>query len=117
LRTSKNCARNPRRAQWGLEDAFIVGYSVNLGRAHRLDELIDAACGLRLQPDLRFVLTSDGAQRAELPGRVTVLGLKNVAFQPYQPRERLRESLSFPDGHVVSLDERPEGLIVPNKFV
>jgi glycosyltransferase involved in cell wall biosynthesis len=117
LRTSKSAASNPLRAQWGLEDAFIVGYSGNMGRAHRLDELIDAACALRLQPDLRFVLISDGAQRAALQGRVTVLGLKDVVFQPYQPRERLRESLSLPDIHIVSLDERLEGLIVPNKFV
>jgi colanic acid biosynthesis glycosyl transferase WcaI len=38
-------------------------------------------------------------------------------FQPYQPRERLRDALSLPDIHIVSLDERLEGLIVPSKFV
>ena len=38
-------------------------------------------------------------------------------FQPYQPRERLRESLTLPDIQVVSLDDRLEGLIVPSKFV
>jgi hypothetical protein len=38
-------------------------------------------------------------------------------FQPYQPRERPRESLSLPDIHIVSLDERLEGLIVPSKLV
>ena len=110
-------ASNPLRAAWGLDDSFVVGYSGNMGRAHRLDELIDAACALRSRPNLRFVLIGDGAQRAALEARVEALGLKNVTFQPYQPRERLRESLTLPDIHIVSLDERLEGLIVPSKFV
>jgi glycosyltransferase involved in cell wall biosynthesis len=108
---------NPLRAAWGLGAAFIVGYSGNMGRAHRLDELIDAASAVRTQPGLRFVLIGDGAQRAALEARVQDLGLKNVMFQPYQPREHLRESLRLPDIHIVSLDERLEGLIVPSKFV
>ena len=110
-------ASNPLRAAWGLRDAIIVGYSGNMGRAHRLDELIDAASALSSESRLRFVLIGDGAQRASLEARVQTLGLKNVIFQPYQPRERLRESLSVPDIHLVSLDERLEGLIVPSKFV
>jgi glycosyltransferase involved in cell wall biosynthesis len=110
-------ASNPLRAAWGLRDAFVVGYSGNMGRAHRLDELIDAASALRSESRLRFVLIGDGAQRAALEARVQDLALENVMFQPYQPRERLRESLSLPDIHIVSLDERLEGLIVPSKFV
>ena len=110
-------AINPLRERWELGKAFIVGYSGNMGRAHRLDELIDAASALRSQPSLRFVLIGDGAQRAGLEARARSLGLQNVMFQPYQPREGLLESLSLPDIHIVSLDERLEGLIVPSKFV
>ena len=40
-----------------------------------------------------------------------------VVLQPYQLRERLRKYLSLPDVHIVALDERLEGLIVPSKFV
>jgi glycosyltransferase involved in cell wall biosynthesis len=115
--TSDAVTVNPLRARWGLGDAFIVGYSGNMGRAHRLNELIDAAAALRTQSDLRFVLIGDGAQRIALEARVQSLGLQNVMFQPSQPRERLRESLNLPDIHIVSLDERLEGLIVPSKFV
>jgi glycosyltransferase involved in cell wall biosynthesis len=108
---------NPLRDAWGLRDAFVVGYSGNMGRAHRLDELIDSASALRSESRLRFVLIGDGARRAALEARVQALALENVMFQPYQPRERLRDSLSLPDVHIVSLDERLEGLIVPSKFV
>jgi colanic acid biosynthesis glycosyl transferase WcaI len=115
--SSDVAASHPLRATWGLGEAFIVGYSGNMGRAHRLDELIDAASALHSHPNLRFVLIGDGAQRGPLEARVQALGLKNVMFQPYQPRECLRESLRLPDIHIVSLDERLEGLIVPSKFV
>jgi colanic acid biosynthesis glycosyl transferase WcaI len=105
------------RSRWGLGTTFVVGYSGNMGRAHRLDGIIDAAHALRAEPALRFVLIGDGAQRSSLEARVRSLGLQNVMFQPYQPLERLRESLMVPDIHIVTLDERLEGLVVPSKFV
>lgn len=105
------------RLEWGLGASFVVGYSGNMGRAHRLDVLIDVAARLRDVPDILFLLIGDGAQRSALESRARDLGLKNVRFRPYQPRERLRASLTVPDLHVVSLDERLEGLIVPSKFV
>jgi colanic acid biosynthesis glycosyl transferase WcaI len=105
------------RATWKLEGKFVVGYSGNMGRAHRLDVLINAAALLQQDTHVMFLLVGDGAQRARLEARVRELRLDNVQFQPFQPRERLRESLSLPDIHVVSLDSRLEGLIVPSKFV
>jgi colanic acid biosynthesis glycosyl transferase WcaI len=105
------------REHWGLGKTFVVGYSGNMGRAHRLDGIIDAAEALRSDSALRFVLIGNGAQRPSLEARVRNLGLHNVMFQPYQPLERLRESLMLPDIHIVTLDERLEGLVVPSKFV
>jgi len=105
------------RRRWGLGAAFVVGYSGNMGRAHRLDGIIDAADALRTEPALRFLLIGDGAQRPSLEARVRSLGLQNVMFQPYQLLEHLRDSLLLPDIHIVTLDERLEGLIVPSKFV
>ena len=42
--------------------------------------------------------------------------LRAIDFQPYQPRERLSQSLSAADVHIVSLRPELEGLIVPSKF-
>lgn len=108
---------HPLRGAWQLGGAFIVGYSGNMGRAHQLSGLIEAATLLRDEPGIVFLLVGDGAQRAALERAVQERGLTNVRFQPYQPRERLRSSLTLPDLHVASLDERLEGLIVPSKFV
>ena len=37
-------------------------------------------------------------------------------MRPYQPKERLGETLGIGDVHLVSLDPAMEGLIVPSKF-
>jgi glycosyltransferase involved in cell wall biosynthesis len=43
-------------------------------------------------------------------------GLTNFRLRPYQPKERLCETLGVGEVHLVSLDPRLEGLIVPSKF-
>jgi glycosyltransferase involved in cell wall biosynthesis len=108
---------HPLRREWELDDAFIVGYSGNMGRAHNLAVLIEAAALLQDEPAIRFLLVGDGAQRATLEREAQRRRLAHVRFKPYQPRSALRATLTLPDIHVVSLDERLEGLIVPSKFV
>jgi glycosyltransferase involved in cell wall biosynthesis len=39
-----------------------------------------------------------------------------VRFLPFQPRERLAESLSAADLHLVTMQEAMEGLVVPSKL-
>ena len=40
-------AANPLAAQWHMKDRFIVGYSGNLGRAHEVGIVLDAAGRVR----------------------------------------------------------------------
>src|SRR5882672_3496238 len=88
-----------------------------MGRAHQLDCLIEAATLLRDEPTIAFLLVGDGPQRAALERAGRERGLANLQFRPYQPRSALRSSLTLPDVHAVSLNERLEGLMVPSKFV
>jgi glycosyltransferase involved in cell wall biosynthesis len=44
------------------------------------------------------------------------MGLDNLQFKPYQPRETLAQSLSAANAHLVSLLPEMEGLMVPSKF-
>jgi colanic acid biosynthesis glycosyl transferase WcaI len=90
-------------------DAFVVGYSGNLGRAHDFDTILAA---MRRLPDVQFVFTGAGAQ---LDAVKRAAG-SNVTFRPYAPREELSASLSAADAHLVSLKPSLEGLIVPSKF-
>jgi colanic acid biosynthesis glycosyl transferase WcaI len=110
-------ASNSLRDAWNLQDKYVVGYSGNMGRAHEFDTIIRAMQRLqRKNLNIVFLFIGGGAGRAQVERAVSELGLRNCLFQPYQPRERLSESLSAPDVHLVSLQPQLEGLIVPSKI-
>jgi glycosyltransferase involved in cell wall biosynthesis len=108
---------NVLRAEWGLADLFIVGYSGNMGRAHEFETILGAAELLRGVPDIAFLFIGGGKQAAWVRDEAGRRGLgASFYFRDYQPRERLVENLSVPDAHLVSLRPELEGLIVPSKF-
>jgi len=109
-------ASNPLRRAWGLADCFVVGYSGNLGRAHEIDTLLTAAERLAQEAGIVFLFIGGGAALERLRSEAEARGLANLCFKPYQPYERLPESLSVPDVHLVILRPELEGLIVPSKF-
>ncbi|MHA6686493.1 glycosyltransferase family 4 protein [Mesorhizobium sp. A556] len=108
--------RNDLRRQWGLGDAFVVGYSGNFGRAHEFTTLLDAAEMLREEQGIRFLLIGDGQQLPFVKAEVARRDLRNVLFKPFQPSERLTESMGAADIHIVSLRPRLEHCIIPSKF-
>ena len=125
-------AHNALRKAWGLSDNFVVGYSGNLGRAHEYATLLEAIAlleQLRGPPtcitavaegsdarDTIWLFVGGGALYEAFRRDVVARQLTTVQFKPYQPRERLAESLSAADVHLVSLRAELEGLIVPSKF-
>lgn len=108
--------QNPLHIEWGLQGKFVVGYSGNLGRSHDFATILDAAAALKDNPDIVFLLIGGGAQLPQVQKDCTDRGLSNVMFKPYQPREKLSESLSVADVHLISLKPELESLIVPSKF-
>ena len=102
--------------EYGLVDRFVVMHSGNLGYAQDLQTLLHAATYLRDLEDLEFVLIGSGAMGTELAALAKRLGLRNVRFLPYQPRERLAESLSSADMHVVGLAAGLAGDVVPSRL-
>lgn len=107
---------NPLRAEWNIEGKFVVAYSGNLGRAHEVRTLLEAARLLAQHPDIVFLIIGAGAQLPEVGRFASEHGLTNFVQIPYQPRERLPWSLGAADLHLVSLIPELEGLIVPSKF-
>jgi glycosyltransferase involved in cell wall biosynthesis len=104
------------RRELGLVDRFVVAYSGNLGRAHDGGTIFDAAVALQGRADIAFVVIGGGHEYVRLRERVAAAGLGNVRFLPYQPYERLADSMAAADVHLVSLRTELEGLIVPSKF-
>jgi glycosyltransferase involved in cell wall biosynthesis len=110
-------AESELRRRLDLGNALVVGYSGNLGRAHDVDTLLAAARLLRDEQDVVFLMVGGGNRMQELQRQVPLQGLeRNFRFLPYQPRERLADSLAAADVHLVSLLPDLEGLIVPSKF-
>jgi glycosyltransferase involved in cell wall biosynthesis len=126
-------SENVLRKEWGLDGRFVVGYSGNLGRAHEYRTLIDAielieergpaashdlaaVADAGSKEPIRWLFVGGGALYDRFREEVSARGLTCVIFKPYQPRERLSESLSAADVHLVSLKPELEGLIVPSKF-
>ncbi len=104
------------REEWQLVDKFVVAYSGNLGRAHEIDTVLKAMMAFQDDPDIQFLFIGGGALMDALRREVQGNDLKNCTFKDYQPRERLGETLTLPDAHLIMLQPMMEGLIVPSKL-
>ena len=107
---------NSLRQAWCLTDKVVIGYSGNLGRAHDIDTLLDAASRLAHRDDLIFLFVGGGFRHGELQARVAAKGDERFIFKPYQERSQLARSLGVADIHWTSLNPALEGLIVPSKI-
>lgn len=106
---------NALRRAWQVDGRLVVMYSGNLGLTQNLDQVLDVAGELRDEP-VEFVLVGEGAAKAQLMARAEERSLANVRFLPYQPRERLAESLSSADVHLIPLRRGLVGCLVPSKL-
>lgn len=107
---------NRLHREWSLQDKFVISYSGNFGRVHDFNTILNAAQRLRERNDIVFLFVGDGPKRHIVEDAVRLRGLDNVVLKPLQPRERLAESLSAADVHLVSLLPELEACCVPSKF-
>lgn len=114
---------NNFRSEWELRSVFVVGYSGNLGRAHEIDTILAAAASIERHfsrseqaSKIVWLFIGGGALFEPLRHEARLRGLTSLQFRGYQPREKLAETLSVADVHLVSLRAELEGLIVPSKF-
>lgn len=107
--------RNAFSEAHGLADTFVVMHSGNMGLSQSLETIVEAAALLR-DLDVKVVFVGEGVKKAELQGQATALGLTNVLFLPFTPKERLGESFASADVFVVSLQRGMAGYIVPSKL-
>lgn len=109
-------SENPLRRAWGLGRKFVIGYSGNFGRAHEFQTVLDAAERLKHMKSIVFLMIGEGQQRGFVESEVKRRGLTNVMMKPFQPVEKLSESLGAANVHLVSLRPELEHCIVPSKF-
>jgi colanic acid biosynthesis glycosyl transferase WcaI len=108
---------NRFRQEIGIaRDKLVVMYSGNMGLGHRFETILAAAHSLAPNDKIQFVFIGDGAKKTQIDAFRQVHNLKNIMMLSYQPRERLRETLSAGDLHLISLDAKVQGFIVPSKL-
>lgn len=109
-------ADNPMRQRLGLTDPFVVMYSGNAGLAHRFEDLLRAIQKLEDREDIFFLFVGGGPRRAEIERFAREHALDNVSYRDYVPRDRLSESLSTGDLHLLTLRRSMAGIAVPGKL-
>lgn len=109
--------QNAWRREHGISaETVVVMYSGNMGRGHEFEVILHGAAQMRSNARIMFLFVGSGAQRDVIVRYAQEHGLANVRLLPFQPLDRLNESLNAGDIHLVSQDPRTIGLIVPSKF-
>lgn len=104
-----------------LTHSRVIMYSGNLGLGHDISTLCTAIKTLAASPDpvdqqLRFVFIGGGKRMTEIQRFAEQHKLPNILLLDYQPREKLPETLSAADAHLITQAPNTTGLIVPSKF-
>lgn len=100
----------------GLGEKFVVQYSGNMGLWHDIETLVHAAELLRDDPRIHFLFIGKGMRRAGAEQLSRRLGLANVTWLDFMPRERLPETLAGCDVALISFRAGLEGVAVPSKL-
>ncbi|MEO8377824.1 MAG: glycosyltransferase family 4 protein, partial [Candidatus Sumerlaeota bacterium] len=108
-------AENTFRADHMRENDFTLMYSGNMGTCHTFDEVIGGIRAMKDEKDVHFSFVGGGKQLSHLKENLSDLP-DTVTFMPYQDRKDLSLSLSAPNAHLITLQSRYDGLLVPSKL-
>ena len=95
---------------------FRILYAGNIGLAHDVKIIIDAAKILAEHKEIEFVFIGSSPAHDNLAQERSKEGLDNIKFMPYQPPHLLKNILESGDIHLVSQRHDTQGLLVPCKF-
>lgn len=109
-------AREETRRRLGVAgDAFVVGYSGNLGYKQDFDTVIAAATLLRGDPAVTFLVVGEGSQRERIAQALASGEMRGV-LHPLQPAEEVPAILDAAD--VLLAPQRPTDIdmSIPSKL-
>jgi glycosyltransferase involved in cell wall biosynthesis len=98
-----------------LVEPFVLMYSGNLGLYYDFETMLGAAERLKGE-NFKLVLIGSGGRKPWIAEQIKLRGLSNTVLLPYQPIEKLRESLNSCDASSVTIAEGIEGISFPSKL-
>lgn len=109
---------NPWRREMGIPpEKFVILYAGTIGLVSGAEIIIDVAQYLDSHPDILFLMVGDGYAKKQVQARAKNLGLQNIRFLPFQPRERLSELQATADVSLVTLSPGRGRTSVPSKVL
>lgn len=106
----------PHEEQLKTQRPFRILYAGTLGRAHPIDTILQTAQKAQEEKlPLELVFVGEGDRYDELARRRNLMGLHNIRLLPFQPVSRLRQIMESGDMHLISMDDKAAGLLVPSK--
>lgn len=112
---------NYRHKMGWRDDELVVMYSGNMGLGHRFEEILEVIAQQTAQPVqnspiTRFVFFGDGKRRSEIAEFMARYPDAPVELHAYAPAEILATHLMSADVHLVSLDAKWTGSMLPSKL-
>ena len=108
--------QRPLLDRLGLQDKFVVQYSGNMGLWHDMDSFVRAAHRVQDDARIHFLFIGKGRRRSAAEQLAHELGLRNITWLEFLPREQLAESLTSCHAALISLRQGLEGVAVPSKL-
>jgi glycosyltransferase involved in cell wall biosynthesis len=102
-----DAAGEQTRAEYGLEQKFVVTYAGAHGPANDLGVVLRAAARLRDRPEIHFLMVGDGKDRSHLEGEAARLQLQNVTFTGALPKNRMPDVLAASNACLAILQNIP----------
>lgn len=107
---------HPLLVSLGLENAFVIQYSGNMGRTHGVEDILEAAVLIRNQDNLHFLFIGWGSKKRWLYNAVSEHRLSTVTILDNQQRTDLGSSLAACHVAVISLVSGMSGVSVPSRL-
>lgn len=99
----------------GFVNDFILLYSGNMGLYYDFETVLGAAKLLENEP-FKLVLVGGGGKKTHIEEHIKQHKLRNVVMLPYQPFEKLNDSLNACDASLVTIAKGIEGISFPSKL-
>jgi colanic acid biosynthesis glycosyl transferase WcaI len=109
---------NPWRRKMGIgPEKFVVLYAGTIGLVSGTEVVIEAAKLLKDYPDILFLMVGEGHAKNRMETEARNIGLQNLRFLPFQPRECLSELQATADVSLVTLISGRGKTSVPSKVL
>lgn len=109
-------AENQFSKKYNLTGKFVVMHSGRIGLTQDMDLFLRCAKDMKIYHDIIFVVIGEGVKKKRLISRAERLGLDNIMFLPYQPKENLKYQLASASLFLILEKSGLASYLIPSKL-